>query len=247
MNNLENLNILITGASGGIGTSLSKAFSSTNANLFLLGSSIEKITMLREELPSKENIRFFTVDLSQRENVNNFCDSIIDEFGGINVVINNAGITQDNIFMRMSDSAWDKVFAINLDASMAICRKFIRGMIKNKWGRIVNISSVVASTGNPGQSNYAASKGALNGLTKSLALEVATRGVTVNCISPGFIDTAMTAELTDDQKSKIIEKIPMGRMGTGGDISSLVLFLASNESSYITGQNIHVNGGMFLG
>ena len=247
MNNLENLNILITGASGGIGTSLSKAFSSTNANLFLLGSSIEKITMLREELPSKENIRFFTVDLSQRENVNNFCDSIIDEFGGISVVINNAGITQDNIFMRMSDSAWDKVFAINFDASMAICRKFIRGMIKNKWGRIVNISSVVASTGNPGQSNYVASKGALNGLTKSLALEVATRGVTVNCISPGFIDTAMTAELTDDQKSKIIEKIPMGRMGTGGDISSLVLFLASNESSYITGQNIHVNGGMFLG
>ena len=247
MNNLENLNILITGASGGIGTSLSKAFSSTNANLFLLGSSIEKITMLREELPSKENIRFFTVDLSQRENVNNFCDSIIDEFGGISVVINNAGITQDNIFMRMSDSAWDKVFAINLDASMAICRKFIRGMIKNKWGRIVNISSVVASTGNPGQSNYVASKGALNGLTKSLALEVATRGVTVNCISPGFIDTAMTAELTDDQKSKIIEKIPMGRMGTGGDISSLVLFLASNQSSYITGQNIHVNGGMFLG
>ena len=247
MNNLENLNILITGASGGIGTSLSKAFSSTNANLFLLGSSIEKITMLREELPSKENIRFFTVDLSQRENVNNFCDSIIDEFGGISVVINNAGITQDNIFMRMSDSAWDKVFAINLDASMAICRKFIRGMIKNKWGRIVNISSVVASTGNPGQSNYVASKGALNGLTKSLALEVATRGVTVNCISPGFIDTAMTSELTDDQKSKIIEKIPMGRMGTAGDISSLVLFLASKESSYITGQNIHVNGGMFLG
>ena len=247
MNNFENLNILITGASGGIGTSLSKAFSSTNANLFLLGSSNEKISMLQEELPSKENIRFFTVDLSQRENVNDFCDSIIDKFGGISVVINNAGITQDNIFMRMSDSAWDKVFAINLDASMALCRKFIRGMVKNKWGRIVNISSVVASTGNMGQSNYVASKGALNGLTKSLAIEVATRGVTVNCISPGFIDTAMTAKLTDDQKSKIIEKIPMGRMGTGGDISSLVLFLVSNEASYITGQNIHVNGGMFLG
>ena len=247
MNNFENINILITGASGGIGTSLSKAFSSTNANLFLLGSSDEKISMLREELPSRENIRFFTVDLSQRENVNNFCDSIIDEFGGISVVINNAGITQDSLFMRMSDSAWDEVFAINLDASMAIIRKFIRGMIKNKWGRIVNISSVVASTGNPGQSNYVASKGALNGLTKSLALEVATRGVTVNCISPGFIDTAMTAKLNDDQRSKIIEKIPMGRMGAGDDIASLVLFLASNESSYITGQNIHVNGGMFLG
>ena len=202
---------------------------------------------MREELPSRDNIRFFTVDLSQRENVNNFCDSIIEEFGGISVVINNAGITQDSLFMRMSDSVWDKVFAINLDASMAIIRKFIRGMIKNKWGRIVNISSVVASTGNPGQSNYVASKGALNGLTKSLALEVATRGVTVNCISPGFIDTAMTAKLNDDQRSKIIEKIPMGRMGVGDDISSLALFLASNESSYITGQNIHVNGGMFLG
>ena len=247
MNNLENLNILITGASGGIGTSLSKAFSSTNANLFLLGSSVEKISMLQKELPSKKNIKFFTVDLSQRETVSDFCDSIIDEFGGISVVINNAGITQDNILMRMSDSAWDKVFAINLDASMTICRKFIRGMIKNKWGRIINISSVVASTGNPGQSNYVASKGALNGLTKSLALEVATRGVTVNCISPGFIDTAMTAKLTDEQRSKIIGKIPMGRMGVGEDISSLALFLASNESSYITGQNIHVNGGMFLG
>ena len=247
MNNFENINVLITGASGGIGTSLSRAFSSTKANLFLLGSSDEKISILREELPSKENIRFFTVDLSHRENVNNFCDSIIDDFGGISVVINNAGITQDSLFMRMSDSVWDKVFAINLDASMAIIRKFIRGMIKNKWGRIVNISSVVASTGNPGQSNYVASKGALNGLTKSLALEVATRGVTVNCISPGFIDTAMTAKLNDDQRSKIIEKIPMGKMGVGSDISSLALFLASNESSYITGQNIHVNGGMFLG
>ncbi len=247
MNNFDNINILITGASGGIGTSLSKAFSSTKANLFLLGSSDEKISILQEELPSRDNIRFFTVDLSQRENVNNFCDSIIEEFGGISVVINNAGITQDSLFMRMSDSVWDKVFAINLDASMAIIRKFIRGMIKNKWGRIVNISSVVASTGNPGQSNYVASKGALNGLTKSLALEVATRGVTVNCISPGFIDTAMTAKLNDDQRSKIIEKIPMGRMGVGDDISSLALFLASNESSYITGQNIHVNGGMFLG
>ena len=247
MNNFDNINILITGASGGIGTSLSKAFSSTKANLFLLGSSDEKISSLREELPSRDNIRFFTVDLSQRENVNNFCDSIIEEFGGISVVINNAGITQDSLFMRMSDSVWDKVFAINLDASMAIMRKFIRGMIKNKWGRIVNISSVVATTGNPGQSNYVASKGALNGLTKSLALEVATRGVTVNCISPGFIDTAMTAKLNDDQRSKIIEKIPMGRMGVGDDISSLALFLASNESSYITGQNIHVNGGMFLG
>ena len=246
MTNLENLNILITGASGGIGSSLSKAFSLTKANLFLVGSSEEKVTKLRNELPTKENIKYFSVDLSKRENVSQFCDSIIKKFGEINVIINNAGITEDSLFMRMSDTAWDKVFAINLDASMVICRKFIRGMIKNKWGRIVNISSVVASTGNPGQSNYVAAKAALNGLTKSIALEVATRGVTVNCISPGFIDTAMTAKLTDDQKLKITERIPMGRMGTGDDISALVLFLVTNEAGYITGQNIHVNGGLFL-
>ena len=246
MNNLENLNILITGASGGIGTSLSMAFASTNAKLFLIGSSQDKISKLQKKLPSRDNINYFSVDLSERENVNNFCDSIIDQYGGINVIINNAGITEDNLFMRMSENSWDKVFAINIDASMIICRKFIRGMVKNKWGRIVNISSVVASTGNPGQSNYVAAKSALNGLTKSLALEVATRGVTVNSISPGFIDTSMTAKLTDDQKRKITEKIPMGKMGTGEDISSLVSFLVSNEAGYITGQNIHVNGGLFL-
>lgn len=246
MNNLENLNILITGASGGIGTSLSRAFASSKANLFLIGSSPDKISKLQKELPSRDNINYFSVDLSERENVNNFCDSIIDQYGGINVIINNAGITDDNLFMRMSENSWDKVFAINIDASMIICRKFIRGMVKNKWGRIINISSVVASTGNPGQSNYVAAKCALNGLTKSLALEVATRGVTVNSISPGFIDTAMTAKLTDDQKLKITEKIPMGRMGTGDDISSLVSFLVTNEAGYITGQNIHVNGGLFL-
>ena len=246
MDNLENLNILITGASGGIGTSLSKALASTKANLFLLGSSEDKIEKLRDELPSKGNIKYFSVDLSQREKITNFCDSIIEKYGGISVVINNAGMTQDNLFLRMSDSSWDKVFAVNLDASMIICRKFLRGMVKNKWGRIVNISSVVATMGNPGQSNYVAAKGALNGLTKSIALEVATRGVTVNCISPGFIDTAMTAKLTDDQKSKITERIPMGRMGTGNEISSLALFLLSNEAGYITGQNIHVNGGLFL-
>jgi 3-oxoacyl-[acyl-carrier protein] reductase len=246
MNNLENLNILITGASGGIGTSLSRAFASSKANLFLIGSSPDKISKLQKELPSRDNINYFSVDLSERENVNNFCDSIIDQYGGISVIINNAGITDDNLFMRMSENSWDKVFAINIDASMTICRKFIRGMVKNKWGRIINISSVVASTGNPGQSNYVAAKCALNGLTKSLALEVATRGVTVNSISPGFIDTAMTAKLTDDQKLKITEKIPMGRMGTGDDISSLVSFLVTNEAGYITGQNIHVNGGLFL-
>ena len=191
MNNMENLNILITGASGGIGTSLSKAFSSTKANLFLLGSSDEKISSLREELPSKENIRFFTVDLSQRENVNNFCDSVIEEFGGISVVINNAGITQDSLFMRMSDCAWDEVFAINLDASMAIIRKFIRGMIKNKWGRIVNISSGGSVNCAENYFSYSSSKAALNTLAKTLSKEIKDYNIKINSMSPGPCKTPM--------------------------------------------------------
>ena len=246
MNNMENLNILITGASGGIGTSLSKAFASTKANLFLVGSSEEKISKLRNELPTRENINYFSVDLSERENVSHFCDSIIEKYGGINIIVNNAGITEDNLFMRMSDNAWDKVFAINLDASMIICRKFIRGMIKNKWGRIVNISSVVASIGNPGQSNYVAAKGALNGLTKSIALEVATRGVTVNCISPGFIQSRMTDSINESVKAVLTSRIPMSRLGNREDVANSDAFLSSDLASYITGETIHVNGGMYM-
>ena len=187
MDSFQNLNVLITGASGGIGTSLSRSFAKTKANLILLGSSEDRISKLRDQLPQLDNINYFAADLSEKESVVNFCDSIIKSFGHVDILINNAGITDDNIFMRISDDSWDKVFSINLNASMIICRKFIRGMIKSKWGRVINISSVVASMGNPGQSNYVASKAALNGLTKSLALEVAKRGITVNSVSPGFI------------------------------------------------------------
>ena len=231
MNNLENLNILITGASGGIGTSLSKAFASTKANLFLVGSSEEKISKLRNELPTRENINYFSVDLSERENVNQFCDSIIEKYGGISIIVNNAGVTEDNLFMRMSDNAWDKVFAINLDASMIICRKFIRGMIKNKWGRIVNISSDAAKIGNPGQSNYVASKSAIEGLTRTIANEVASRGITVNCVAPGFIKTEILDSVDKKRLSMMEEKIPLGRIGNANEIASVVYFLSSEESN----------------
>ena len=247
MYNFQNLNVLITGATGGIGKSLALAFMKTGANLFLISSSIDKINSLKNEISNASNLNLFAVDLSKKDEVYKFCDKIIENQSQIDVVINNAGLTDDTLFMRMSDKAWNKVFDVNLNASMIICKKFIRPMIKAKWGRIINISSVVGSTGNPGQANYVASKAALNGLTKSLALEVANRGITVNSISPGFIDTSMTKKLNEKQREAILEKIPMGRMGLGEDVSSLALFLVSESSNYITGQNIHVNGGLFLG
>ena len=247
MYNFQNLNVLITGATGGIGKSLAVAFMKTGAKLFLVSSSREKINSLKNELSNASDINLFALDLSNKDEVYKFCDKLMESESKIDVVINNAGLTEDNLFMRMSDHSWNKVLDVNLNASMIICKKFIRPMIKARWGRVINISSVVGSTGNPGQANYVASKAALNGLTKSIALEVANRGITVNSISPGFIDTSMTKKLNEKQREAILEKIPMGRMGLGEDVSSLALFLASKESNYITGQNIHVNGGLFLG
>ncbi len=247
MYDFKNKHVLITGATGGIGKSLTSAFMKTGAKLFLVSSSEEKIKSLKSEVADDGNLNFFTVDLSNKDEVYNFCNNLIENYLQIDIIINNAGITDDTLFMRMSDVSWNKVFDVNLNASMIICKKFIRPMIKARWGRIINVSSVVGSTGNPGQANYVASKAALNGLTKSLALEVANRGITVNSISPGFIDTSMTKKLNEKQREAILEKIPMGRMGLGEDVSSLALFLASEQSNYITGQNIHVNGGLFLG
>ena len=247
MYNFQNKNVLITGATGGIGKSLTASFMKTEANLFLVSSSIEKINSLKNEIPNDSKVNFLTVDLSKKDEVYEFCNELIENHSQMDIVINNAGLTDDTLFMRMSDESWSKVIDVNLNASMIICKKFIRPMIKVKWGRVINISSVVGSTGNPGQANYVASKAALNGLTKSLALEVANRGITVNSISPGFIDTSMTKSLNEKQREAILEKIPMGRMGLGEDVSSLALFLASEQANYITGQNIHVNGGLFFG
>jgi 3-oxoacyl-[acyl-carrier protein] reductase len=166
--------------------------------------------------------------------------------GGIDILINNAGITRDNLFMRMSDEEWLDVLNVNLTATMKLCKGMIRGMMKNRWGRIINISSVVGTTGNPGQANYAASKAGMVGMSKSLAFEVASRGITVNIIAPGFIETAMTDKLNDDQKSNIMKQIPAGRMGMATEIASAALYLASNEASYVTGATLHVNGGMVM-
>jgi 3-oxoacyl-[acyl-carrier protein] reductase len=166
--------------------------------------------------------------------------------GGIDILVNNAGITRDNLFMRMSDEEWQDVLDVNLTATRKLCKGFVRGMMKNRWGRIINISSVVGTTGNPGQANYAASKAGMVGMSKSLAFEVASRGITVNVIAPGFIETPMTDKLTDDQKSNIMPQIPVGRMGTAAEIASGALYLASTEASYLTGVTLHINGGMAM-
>ena len=166
--------------------------------------------------------------------------------GSLDILVNNAGITRDNIFMRMSDEEWDQVISVNLTASMKLCKSAIRGMMKARWGRIVNITSVVGATGNPGQANYAAAKAGLTGMSKSLAYEVASRGITVNCIAPGFITTAMTDKLSDDQKASILTQVPAGRMGDATEIGAAALYLASDEAAYVTGATLHVNGGMAM-
>ena len=192
------------------------------------------------------NIQIFQCNLSDPIAIDDLLKTAPEKMGGIDILINNAGITRDNLFMRMSDEEWLNVLNVNLTATMKLCKGMIRGMMKNRWGRIINISSVVGTTGNPGQANYAASKAGMVGMSKSLAFEVASRGITVNIIAPGFIETAMTDKLNDDQKSNIMEQIPAGRMGMATEIASAALYLASDEASYVTGATLHVNGGMVM-
>ena len=236
--------VLITGATGGIGSKTAELFSKQGAIVGLCGRNKDKLNNLSSKLPNKSFI--FPCDLSNIEEVEKLFETADAEMGGIDVLVCNAGITKDTLAMRMSNDDFENVINVNLKATFILNREAIKKMMKRRYGRIVNISSVVGVAGNPGQANYVASKAGMIGMSKSIAMEVATRGITVNCIAPGFIETPMTDVLTEDQKNRILSGIPMGRMGEPEDIANSIIFIASKEASYITGQTIHVNGGMLM-
>ena len=244
MFSLEKKNALVTGASGDIGRSIAIALHDAGAKVIISGTRLEPLEALKSELGERAHI--ILCDLSDKDEVRLMLSKAIETLGSIDILINNAGITQDNLFMRMSDDEWNNVINVNLSSTMQLCRGVLRGMMKSRWGRIVNISSVVGVTGNPGQANYAASKAGVIGMSKSLAYEVASRGITVNCVAPGFISSAMTDKLNDKQKDSIISSIPSQRMGDSKDVAAAVSYLTSNEASYVTGQTLHVNGGLAM-
>lgn len=244
MFDLTGKNALVTGASGGIGADIARQLHSAGATVGLSGTRVEPLEALAAELGARVHV--LPCNLSDAEAVDALPKAAAAAMGSVDVLVNNAGITRDNLFMRMSDDEWSSVLEVNLTSTFRLCRGVLRGMMKARWGRIVNISSVVGATGNPGQANYAASKAGMIGMSKSLAYEVASRGITVNAVAPGFIATAMTEKLTDDQKGKILAQIPAGRMGEPSEIASAVLYLASPEAGYVTGTTLHVNGGMAM-
>ncbi len=244
MFDLTGKSALVTGASGGIGGAIAKALHGAGATVALSGTRVAPLEELAKELGERAHV--LPCDLGNPEAVDALPKQAIEAMGSLDILVNNAGITRDNLFMRMSDEEWAQVLDVNLTATMRLCRGSLRGMMKARWGRIVNISSIVGATGNPGQGNYAAAKAGMVGMSKSLAYEVASRGITVNCVAPGFIATAMTDKLTDDQKDKINVQIPAGRMGSAEEIAAAALYLASQEAAYVTGATLHVNGGMAM-
>ncbi|MEL6210382.1 MAG: 3-oxoacyl-[acyl-carrier-protein] reductase [Pseudomonadota bacterium] len=244
MFDLSGKTALVTGASGGIGGAIASALHGAGATVGLSGTRVEPLEALAEALGERAHV--LPCNLSDMEAVEALPKQAVEAMGALDILVNNAGITRDNLFMRMSDDEWQSVLDVNLTATMKLCKGAMRGMMKARWGRIVNISSVVGATGNPGQANYAASKAGMVGMSKSLAYEVASRGITVNCVAPGFITTAMTDKLTDDQKGAILTQVPAGRMGEPGEIGAAVLYLASPEAGYVTGATLHVNGGMAM-
>ncbi|MGD9864393.1 MAG: 3-oxoacyl-[acyl-carrier-protein] reductase [Pseudodonghicola sp.] len=235
---------LITGASGGIGGAIARALHAAGATVGLSGTREAPLRELADELG--ERVVVLPCNLSDPVAVEALPKQAIEAMGSVDILVNNAGITRDNLFMRMSDDEWQSVLDVNLTAAMKLSKGVLRGMMKARWGRIVNITSIVGTTGNPGQGNYAAAKAGLVGMSKSLAYEVASRGITVNAVAPGFIATAMTDKLNDDQKAKINAQIPAGRMGQPEEIAAAVLYLASPEAAYVTGATLHVNGGMAM-
>ena len=248
MFSLRGMNALVTGASGGIGSAIAIALAKQGARIALSGSNGDKLRAFREQLHEEhggEHVEI-TCNLSDKTQVDELIPATLDTLGGIDILVNNAGITRDGLAMRMKDDDWDSVIAVNLEAAFRLMRASARPMMKGRFGRIINITSVVGHTGNPGQMNYCAAKAGLTGMTKSFAQEVASRGITANCIAPGFIRTAMTTALDDKQAEAINARIPMGKMGGGDDIGAAAAFLASREAGYVTGETIHVNGGMAM-
>ncbi len=252
MFDLTGMTALVTGASGGIGSAVARALAQQGARLALSGSNPAKLRAFREELNAEFGPKDadghveITCDLSDTTQVEELVPATIDTLGQLDILVNNAGVTRDNLAMRMKDEEWDAVIRINLEAAFRLMRAAARPMMKARFGRIVTVTSVVGATGNPGQMNYAAAKAGLVGMTKSFAQEVASRGITANCVAPGFIRTPMTDVLPDAQKDALNQRIPMGRMGSGEDIGAAVVYLASREAEYVTGQTLHVNGGMAM-
>ncbi|MEO6040811.1 MAG: 3-oxoacyl-[acyl-carrier-protein] reductase [Croceibacterium sp.] len=248
MFDLTGMTALVTGASGGIGSAIARALAAQGARLALSGSNASKLRSFREELNEVSAIDHveITCDLSNPVQVEELVPAAVDTFGKLDILVNNAGITRDNLAMRMKDEEWDQVIRINLEAAFRLMRSAAKPMMKARFGRIVSVTSVVGATGNPGQVNYAAAKAGLVGMTKSYAQEVASRGITANCVAPGFIRTAMTDALPEAQKQALNGRIPMARMGEGEDIGAAVAYLCSREAGYVTGQTLHVNGGMAM-
>jgi len=244
MFDLSGMTALVTGASGGLGSSIAKSLAAQGARLALSGSNQAKLEVFARELGG--NHVTLVCDLSNAEQVDQLVPRAVEALGQLDILVNNAGVTRDNLAMRMKDEEWDQVITINLEGAFRLMRAAMKPMMKARHGRIINITSVVGVTGNPGQANYVASKAGLIGMSKAFAQEVASRGITVNCVAPGFMTSAMTDALTDAQKEGILSKIPTGAMGSGDDIGAAVVYLASKEAGYVTGQTLHVNGGMAM-
>ncbi len=244
MFDLSGKSALVTGASGGIGGAIAKALHARGATVGLSGTRVEPLEKLKAELGGRAHV--LPADLGDPAAIEGLLKAAEAALGGIDILINNAGLTRDNLALRMKDEDWQTVIDVNLTAGFRLARGAMRGMMKKRWGRIIGITSVVGVTGNPGQANYAAAKAGMIGMSKSLAQEVASRGITVNCVAPGFIETQMTGALNDDQKARIMTAIPAGRLGQSDEIAAAVVYLASPEAAYVTGQTIHVNGGMAM-
>ena len=242
---LKERNVLVTGGAGGIGAEIVKSMYSLGANILISGSNEQKLEKLSNSFSNP--LLYFAADLSKRDDIEKLVERTLEKFNNkLDILINNAGITRDNLTLRMKDSEWNDVINLNLNSSFYLTKFFLKNMIKNRYGRVINISSVVGSSGNLGQANYSASKAGIEGMSKSMALEVASRNITINCVAPGFIETDMTKNLLSKNEDALKRSIPMGRVGSPDEIANVVSFLASDAAGYITGQTIHVNGGLYI-